>query len=223
MKEMAIAYNSSKAQIAVGLLVAAQVALSFWAWGQIPPDKLVPVHWGLSGKADGFAPKGFALSLVPVIMALMLPLQSTLPRKYSAEELNKAAVVAYLSTLGPAVFLTIVHGVLVFAALGYDIPVATVIAMCVGVLLCTLGLAIRTLPGDSKLGVKTPWARRSEAVAKKTNAFGGSMMLLMGLGAILTGSTGNMYLFVIVMLAGALAMVAGSYAFSWMLWKDQTK
>ncbi|HEY9789828.1 MAG TPA: DUF1648 domain-containing protein [Candidatus Obscuribacterales bacterium] len=223
MNETDNGYNGSKAQMIFGLLVVAQLGLSFWAWGQIPPDKLVPVHWGLSGKPDGFAPKGLALSLVPVIMAVMLPLQSTLQSKFSGEKHKQASVIAYVSSIGPGVFLTIVHGILVFSALGYVMPVTTISGVSVGILLCALGLATRTLPGDSKLSVKTPWARRSETVAQKTNAFGGSMLLLMGLGAILTGATGNMYLFVIVMSAGALAVVAGSYVLSWMLWKNESK
>ena len=38
-------------------VVGAMTLLSAWAWTYLPAGAEVPVHWGLDGQVDGYAPR----------------------------------------------------------------------------------------------------------------------------------------------------------------------
>ena len=48
-------------------VVAAMILLSAWAWTQLPAGAQVPIHWGLDGRVDAYAPRRSACSLLPVL------------------------------------------------------------------------------------------------------------------------------------------------------------
>ena len=50
-----------------GVVVGLMLALSAWAWTQLPADASVPIHWGVDGKANGFASKPIGLLLLPAM------------------------------------------------------------------------------------------------------------------------------------------------------------
>ena len=50
------------AVVIVGMLLA-----SAWGWLAIPADKLLPVHWNIKGRADGWANRDVALMQMPVL------------------------------------------------------------------------------------------------------------------------------------------------------------
>ena len=81
----------------------------------------IPIHWGLDGQVDGYAPKEVGLSLLPVtaiaIAALLAVIPRFEPRRANLERSGKAygAIwVAVVTLLGG------VHVLMVAAALGAD-------------------------------------------------------------------------------------------------------
>ena len=60
---------------ALAMLVALAAVLGFWL---IPFDKVLPVHWGLSGTPDAFAPAPVAIGLPMLIVAIVLLLLALL-------------------------------------------------------------------------------------------------------------------------------------------------
>src|SRR5690606_41996348 len=62
------------------LVVLGMLAISAWAWPQIPADALVPVHWGADGTADGFASKTWGLLGLPLLTTGLTLLLAFLPR-----------------------------------------------------------------------------------------------------------------------------------------------
>lgn len=56
-------------------LVAAMLLLGLWAWGQLPPDARVPIHFNARGEVDGWGPPGLALLMLPGLAAALWGLQ----------------------------------------------------------------------------------------------------------------------------------------------------
>jgi uncharacterized membrane protein len=69
-----------------GLVALGMLLVSLWAWPQIPAEAQVPIHWGLDGRADGWAPKPIALLGLPLLtvgLALLLAFAPRLDPRYA--------------------------------------------------------------------------------------------------------------------------------------------
>jgi len=49
------------------VVVGAMLVLGAWAWLRLPADAQVPIHWGVDGQPNGYAPKTIGPFLVPLI------------------------------------------------------------------------------------------------------------------------------------------------------------
>ena len=72
--------NSRPMLIYSFVVVGLMLALSAWAWTQLPADASIPIHWGVDGQPNGFAPKPIGLFLLPLITALIAALFAVIPR-----------------------------------------------------------------------------------------------------------------------------------------------
>src|SRR3989338_6274570 len=93
------------------------LALSAFAWMQIPDDALIATHWGIDGKADGFSTKLFALFLMPVTSAviflvfLVVPVME--PRK---ENLILSMKFYNVISIGILLIMALTHGIILLHA-----------------------------------------------------------------------------------------------------------
>ena len=63
-----------------GIVAAIMFGLSAWAWGQIPADAQIPVHWGINGEPDRYGGKFEGLLLMPIIITAVAILLAIVPR-----------------------------------------------------------------------------------------------------------------------------------------------
>ena len=63
-----------------GAVVGAMTVLSAWAWTQLPAGAQVPIHWGIDGRVDGYAPKELGLFMLPLTAAGIAGLLAVIPR-----------------------------------------------------------------------------------------------------------------------------------------------
>lgn len=89
---------ASAVPVVLALATAALMAVS---WSRLPAE--VPVHWGISGAPDDFAPKALAfggLFVLTVLPALVVAVRSGFKRPGARERLLSSAALALLATLG---------------------------------------------------------------------------------------------------------------------------
>lgn len=162
-------------------LVAALIAAVIAGFVLVPPGLQLPVHWGITGEADGFLPRELAL-LVPVaIVALVWTIFLAVARFARPADVEAGRYVTGVSlTALTAIFLAI-EVMLVLIGIGAPVNVLQVLAIALGVLLLVLGNAMPKSQPNSFAGIRMPTTLRDPANWQATHRLGGRLAIAGGL------------------------------------------
>lgn len=162
-------------------LVAALVATAIAGFVLVPPGLQLPVHWGMTGEADGFLPRELAL-LVPVaIVALVWTIFLAVARFARPADVEAGRYVTGVSlTALTAIFLAI-EVMMVLIGVGAPVNVVQGIAVAVGLLLLVLGNAMPKSQPNSFAGIRMPTTLRDPANWQATQRLGGILAIIGGL------------------------------------------
>jgi len=151
----------------------------------LPADMQLPIHWGLSGEADGFAGKWVALMMPPLLVAalslLFYFLSSIEPRR---EGLARSQGLYLWSWVAVLVVAAAIELAVLSAGFGWGIPVPPLMAGAIGVMLVLIGNQLGKSRSMYFIGVRTPWTLASEEVWIKTHRLCGKLMVLGGLALV---------------------------------------
>lgn len=205
-------------------LAALVVMLLLSLWGQIaiPDGKMVAIHWGPNGEANGFSSKTVALIMTPIITLAMIGdfilVAFIEPRKEHFQASLKAFSCLWLGIIG---LFIILHSFIIMFALGIKLDVSMVIGCSIGVLFMVIGNVMGKVRSNWFIGVRTPWTLSSENVWNKTNRTGGK--LFFGLGIIITivSLLGNPLLSFNVITFGVIYMAVIIGIYSFVVWKNE--
>lgn len=201
-------------------VIGAMLLASAWAWGQLPPEARVPVHWGVSGEPDGYGSKAEALLAAPLIAALLTALLALLPRIEPRRAHLEQSLDAYVAVWGALVLaLAAIHAAIVGTALGSAVNVPAVIAGAVGVLFLVLGRVLGNVRSNFFFGVRTPWTLSSERSWEKTHRLAGRLFLVLGALVLLLALFGNSPLLFAALIGGALTAAVALLVYSWHVWR----
>lgn len=193
---------------------------------QFLPDT-VPMHWGVSGAADGWAPKP-EIIILAALPAALLALFWFVPRidpKGQAYERMGGVWPAFV--VGFTLFMCVmtwmpeatVFGWIPAAGVG---SVGTVVCCLIGVLFIGLGNYLPRVKQNYTFGVKTPWALDDPDNWRRTQRFGGVCFVAMGLVLVALGFLGpalTREAAVAVLLAVVLLPCVAMYVYSYLLWR----
>lgn len=205
------------------LLWCTMLALSLWAWGRIPEGSLVPIHWNLSGQPDGWGSASTALGISPAMTLLVWTVLQVArrldPRQQHVEQSRQAldAIVLMLT-----MFMTVIHGAMVAAALGIQFDMNRLLLTAMGLLFAALGNFLSKLRSNYFAGIRTPWTLSSERSWSRTHRLGGRLFVLVGLGTSLLGLLGFPLVAVAYLLIGLLSTTLYSVYYSYKVWKDES-
>lgn len=172
------------------------------------PD-LMPIHWGISGEVDNYAPKAFAAFLPPVIMIGMWLLMEFSP-KIDPKKANYSKFMgSYRIMMNILItFFFLLHIAVIASSLGYDIPIDIVVPGLVGILFIVIGNYLPKSRSNFFYGIKTPWTLTSEESWRKTHRLGGKLFVLAGIvtiiGSLLFSGTVQ---FTLLMLSVAIVVI----------------
>ena len=150
------------------LAVTALVGSSYlYAYHRQNWPPMVPIHWGIDGKPDGFAPgDSWGLFLgVPLLMlgwvglTLLLPWLS--PKSFAIEPFR--STYDYTMVL-VSVFFLYLHGVLLFGAVRPPEHVAVWLLSGVFLLFALLGNVLGKIRRNFWIGIRTPWTLADDGV-----------------------------------------------------------
>jgi uncharacterized membrane protein len=206
--------------IVIGVALVAGMALaSVWAYGQLPSDAAVPIHWNAAGEVDRYAGRLAGLFTTvaagAATAALLLVIPHIEPRRRNLQRSAAAYRVAYYATLG---LLVAVHGSIVAAALGHVVDPTRIIAAGAGVLLIVIGNWLPTVRSNFMFGVRTPWTLTSDYTWRRTHRVAGRALVGLGLLLIVAGFVTDGAGVPAVAIAAAVFTV-GVFAYSYMVWR----
>lgn len=163
----------------IGLMMLAWII----AYPKLPDQ--VPIHWNLTGEADGFAAKINAmfstLGIMVLIYVSMAFLPKVDPRKFNYQYFSKSYNIMMNVLL--SVFF-VINLFIIFNAAGYEVPIATMGPLVVGIIFMVLGNYMPQIRSNFFIGIRNPWTLSSDEVWKKTHRaaskiffFGGLVMI----------------------------------------------
>ncbi len=206
--------------IATGIATLLMLAVSGWAWGQVPADAQVAIHWGPSGEADGFASKEVGLLLVPALAlgvgALLAFIPGIDPRRTNilrSQPAYRAIAYAVLA------LLLALHAAAVVTATGRDVDMARVVAIGVGLLFVIIGNYLGKTRSSWFFGIRTPWTLTSERSWTLTHRLGGYLFAAYGAVMVLLGALNPAWLLP-VLIPGLIVVVAVPVAYSYLVWRE---
>lgn len=206
----------------IGVVISIlMLALSAYAWNQIPAGQELPVHWNAAGEVDRYGSKAEGLLLLPAIsmgmFALLALIPKIEPRKLNIEQSAKA----YLATgviLGG--FMLLVHGTAVAAALGSTINTSVVVTAALGVLFIVIGNFMGKIRSNFMFGVRTPWTLSSELSWNKTHRLTGKLFMAWGVIMLILAFTGTAAQLLIYAVVGILGITVWSFVYSYLVWRN---
>ena len=208
--------------VASGAAVAIMLATSAWGWTQIPDDAQIPIHWGLDGQPDGYAPKAIGLLVLPafglIVSALLAIVPFVEPRRENLNRSGPAYRAVWLGVLG---LLVVLHFAAVLAATGAEVDMAGLVAAAVGAMFVVIGNVLGKVRSNFMFGIRTPWTLTSDRSWDRTHRLGGRLMVALGItlvAATLLGLRGAP-LFAIVG-GGAAGLVIGLIVYSYLAWRS---
>jgi len=188
------------------LIVAAALAIvTVIGFVVVPGDAMLPVHWGMTGQADGFLPRNAALLLPPGFAAAMLLLAAVLVRYAPADRLQSGRhLLAAMLPVLLLLFVVIATGMVLIGA-GFAVDVVRLIAAGLGILLLVMGNALPKTQPNHYAGIRLPWTLADPMVWQKTHRSAGLASMLCGLALlVLAGGTANAVLLLVGIVAAFL-------------------
>ncbi len=202
--------------------VGAMLAVSAWAWGQLPDDRLIPIHWGLDGQANGFAPKPVGLLITPLLTLIVGLVFAALPSiEPRGEHLRRSGSAYRAIFVGVAVLLVAVHVAAVLAALGDSLDIGRWVTFAIGALFVVIGNYLPKMRSTFLMGIRTPWTLTSERSWQRTHRLGGWLFVLVGLVALVTAvlDAPSIVRFGTILI-GILAVTIGLTIYSFVVWRS---
>lgn len=203
---------------ATAIAEAVMVGLSAWAAPRLPAR--VPMHWGPSFEVDGYGSRLEALVLLPLItlgVSLLLAFVPRFePRRRHLAESARAYNGIWIAVL---VVLTGVHLTVLLSGLGYEVPVASIVPVLIGVVLVVVGNYLGKLRSTYLAGIRTPWTLTSERSWERTHRLGGRLFAALGLAVLASALVSGAAAFWL-MTAGLAVVVLVTVVYSYLVWRD---
>jgi uncharacterized membrane protein len=210
--------------ITAGLLAVAMLAVSGWAWGQIPDGAQVPIHWGIDGQPNGWAPKPFALFGLPLLsvgLALLLAFAPRVDPRYA--NLRRSATAYWAIAYAALGLLAVVHVAAVLIATGRNLNIGLIVSVAIGVLFVIIGNFLGKTRSSWIFGIRTPWTLSSERSWTRTHRLGGYLFVALGVLVVVVALIGPAWLDVAVLLGGVAVVVLTLTVYSYLVWRDDAE
>lgn len=166
------------------VFVAIAVGVAIWLYPRLPAR--MPIHWDMSGQANGYAPKFWGVAMWPLLIlglaALTAALPAISPRRFEIQPF--AGIFGALMLVAQGVMLVIGMTALLVAA-GFALPLSTIVPLAIGVLLMVLGNYMGKLRKNFFIGIRTPWTLASDAVWERTHRLAGWVFMLAGVAMVI--------------------------------------
>ena len=201
------------------LIVAAALLASIVVYQDLP--ERMPTHWNLSGEPDDWSPRAWGALMGPFMIAVVWGLMRWLPTIDPRRD-NYAKFAGTFEGIMLAVmmFMLLLHGLTIRAALGYPVAMERVVPLGVGILFIVIGNLLPRARPNWVVGIRTPWTLSSDRVWEKTHRVGGRLFVLGGILIALSTFLGASWS-TGVLIAVVVVCSLGAVIYSYMEWRRE--
>ncbi len=207
--------------ITAALVVVGMLAVSAWAWPQIPDGAQVPIHWGIDGRANGWAPKWQGLLLLPAMTGGIALVLAFAPRvDPRSGNIQRSATAYWAIAVAALVLMAVIHVAAVLAATGRSVNIGLIVSLAVGGLFVVVGNFLGKTRSSWIFGIRTPWTLSSELAWTRTHRLGGYLFMLLGVAVIAAALLAPGGVPAFLLLGGVVVLVPLLFAYSYLVWRD---
>lgn len=180
-------------------------------WNRLPD--VITTHWGSDGVADGFGGKGFAVFVLPAILAafnMLCILITALDPKQAKQNKKAMSLVFWIMPVISICVCSFVYS----TALGRAMDLFVIMPLLLGAMFTLIGNYLPKVKQNSTLGIKIAWTLHNEENWNKTHRFAGKISVAGGIVTMLTALLPAKWMvavMVVVLLAVTLAPMIYSY------------
>lgn len=202
-------------------VLLASLAVSLWAWGQIPDGEQIPIHWGVNGQPNGWAPKPVGLLLVPGMILVIGIVFAAIPYLDPRRDHQERSTTARLWIMGAVlIVMGAVHVAAVLTAVGAPVDIGRVVVVAVGGLFVVIGNYLGKVRSNWFIGIRTPWTLSSEQSWAKTHRLAGYLFTGAGLLSIVLALVTAPIVFAYGMIGAAAAAAIVPVVYSYFAWRS---
>jgi uncharacterized membrane protein len=203
--------------VAVGIMFV----LAGWAWVQIPAGAEVPIHWGIDGQPNGYAPKEIALLFTPLLSVGLVALLYFLPRfEPRARNLAESGGPYLQVTIALLALMVGLQLIVVLAAVGRPLDITLVLGVGTGILFVVIGNVLGKVRSNFMFGVRTPWTLSSDLSWNKTHRLVGRLFVLLGFAVAVAAVVAGSQAYLAVLLGGIAVVIGVAFVYSYRVWKS---
>jgi uncharacterized membrane protein len=207
--------------ITAAVVVVGMLAVSAWAWPQIPDGAQVPIHWGIDGRANGWAPKWQGLLLLPAMTGGIALVLAFAPRvDPRSGNIQRSATAYWAIAVAALVLMAVIHVAAVLAATGRSVNIGLIVSLAVGGLFVVVGNFLGKTRSSWIFGIRTPWTLSSELAWTRTHRLGGYLFMLLGVAVIVAALLAPGGVPAFLLLGGVVVLVPLLFAYSYLVWRD---
>jgi len=199
-----------KTLILTSLILLIPVMIGLLLWNRLPDP--MPSHWDIHGNIDNWSSKTFSVFGLPALMLVLqwvCALACTADPKYKNYNSKMLKLVLWIC---PVISL-IVNGMVYCAALGFEVPVETIMPLLVGLMFIVIGNWLPKCRQTYTMGIKLPWTYASEENWNATHRFGGKVWVAGGIFTMLTAFFGSFWLLLVILAVMVIAPTLYSYLY----------
>jgi uncharacterized membrane protein len=197
------------------------VILSFVVYNNLPEQ--VVVQWNIKGNPNRYLPKAAAAFGLPVLFAVINFISRIfLYNDPKRENISKAAQI--IAEWIVPVFSLVIVPVILFMAMGSQIPVTVIALVLTGILLILCGNYLPKSRQNYVVGIKLPWTLNSADNWNRTHRMAGYLYVFCGIALIIASFVffGKSFLLVLILSILALMIIA-PVLYSYFLYRNNSE
>lgn len=208
--------QNKKLLVLTSIVMLIPTAIGLLLWNRLPEQ--IPSHWDINGNVDSWSSKAFTVFAFPAMLLALhwiCVLASCADPKHKNYHPKMITLVLWICPVIGLVLSTLVYA----AALGYQLKMAVIMPLLVGVMFIIIGNLLPKCRQTYTMGIKLPWTFASEENWNKTHRFGGKVWVIGGVVTMATAFLGSFWLLLCVL----VVMVAAPTVYSYLYYRNHEK
>lgn len=156
-------------------LLLVPFAILPFIWGKLPGQ--IPVHWNLHGQADGYAPKGWGVFVLPLtgifLYFLLLIIPYIDPKKRLEPHQKPLPAIRFFF----AIFTTALFAITIVKTFHQNANMNFFVFLLITLIFLVLGNYMATIKPNYFIGIRTPWTLENPEIWKKTHKLAGKLWI----------------------------------------------
>ena len=199
-----------KMLIITSIVILLPILAGVILWDRLPAR--IPIHWNMAGEVDGWSSRPFAVFGMPLIL-LAAQWFAVFATATDPKNQNHSKKILHLVFWIIPLIGLVLAAVTYSSAMGKSVRVEALVSALVGLLFVAIGNYLPKCRQSYTIGIKLPWTLSSEENWNRTHRVAGWIWTVGGIGMMVAGFFGLLWL----MLATTLTMVLIPFIYSYVL------